>query len=85
MDLCSFDMSGASHQVVYLDTSLPEKRNYILKRAKDLGRLEDDDEEIFLDDKWKKYRLRPRNVVGKTDDHNMLPFFLSFVNQFDVL
>ncbi|KAG9319355.1 hypothetical protein KVV02_004907 [Mortierella alpina] len=68
MDLCSFEMSGASHQVVYLDTSLPEKRNYMLKRAKDIGRLAGDDEEIFMDDKWKKYRQRPMNIAGRDDD-----------------
>jgi hypothetical protein len=65
MDLCSLDMSGASHKVVFLGTDLPEKRRYLLKRAGALGRLDEEDENIFMDDKWKKYLERPINRIGK--------------------
>lgn len=65
MDLCSWSMSGASHAVVYLATEAPEKRHYLLKRAKDIGKLKKGDTNIYLADKWRKYLERPDKTASK--------------------
>lgn len=65
MDLCGWSMSGASHVVIYLPTEALDKRHLLLKRAQDLGKLQRDDTNIFLSDKWKKYLERPEDTLGK--------------------
>lgn len=65
MDLCSWSMSGVSHDVVYLATDLPEKRQNLLKRVRDISIMDEEDTDIFLSSKWIKYLERPDDIRGK--------------------
>jgi hypothetical protein len=65
MDLCSWDMSGVSHSIVYLATDHPEKRVPLLKRASDISKMRLGDTDIYLSDTWKKYLERPKGKWKK--------------------
>jgi hypothetical protein len=65
MDLCSWSMSGCSHDVIFLPTNLPGARHRLLRPVSDLRDLPPDSEDIFLRDKWLKYLRRPQAVEGK--------------------
>ncbi|KAF9586339.1 hypothetical protein BGW38_006687 [Lunasporangiospora selenospora] len=72
MDLCSWSMSGVSHKVIFLPTESPNNRRGLLKPLKDLQKLRPDSEDIFMDDKWRKYLDRPMVKSDKKVDFEIV-------------